>query len=273
MEFQNRILHRLREAGYGTVDTALENKEGKLVSLDRDENRYVVKDWFSGRECSSFGPPGDPGSRGKSGQAPLPDGISRRRENLLRTPSEAGAGGQDQRAEENPFLYPGREPKHPFEQMFLDSFPAFYSQAREAADLAEEAGGEAELARQIETGCVCHGDYTYHHVLFLEEGIATTNFGRCRFDYQVNDLYQFMRKILEKQDWDPGLGEQMLFTYEEIRPMPEAERRILYVRMAFPEKFWKLANHYYGGSKAWIPGLYLQKLKTLNGQEKQRHLF
>lgn len=55
MEFQNRILHRLREAGYGTVDTALENKEGKLVSLDRDENRYVVKDWFSGRECSSFG--------------------------------------------------------------------------------------------------------------------------------------------------------------------------------------------------------------------------
>ena len=45
------------------------------------------------------------------------------------------------------------------------------------------------------------------------------------------------------------------------------------MRMAFPEKFWKLANHYYGGSKAWIPGLYLQKLKTLNGQEKQRHLF
>ncbi len=116
MEFQNRILHRLREAGYGTVDTALENKEGKLVSLDRDENRYVVKDWFSGRECSSFG------------RREILEAV----ENLARlhclmifpeeektycgrplkqelgTPPEAGAGGQDQRAEENPFLYPGK---------------------------------------------------------------------------------------------------------------------------------------------------------------------
>lgn len=273
MEFQNRILHRLREAGYGTVDTALENKEGKLVSLDRDENRYVVKDWFSGRECSSFG------------RREILEAV----ENLARLhclmvfpeeektycgrPLKQELEGRTRELKKIRSFIRGREPKHPFEQMFLDSFPAFYSQAREAAALAEELGGEAELARQIETGCVCHGDYTYHHVLFLEEGIATTNFGRCRFDYQVNDLYQFMRKILEKQDWDPGLGEQMLFTYEEIRPLPEAERRILYVRMAFPEKFWKLANHYYGGSKAWIPGLYLQKLKTLNGQEKQRHLF
>ena len=53
--FQNRMLQELKEAGYENVDTVLENKEGKLVSQDRDENRYVLKDWFFGRECSSSG--------------------------------------------------------------------------------------------------------------------------------------------------------------------------------------------------------------------------
>ena len=51
LEVQNRILWKIREAGCRMVDTAVENREGKLVSADRDENRYVVKDWFPGREC------------------------------------------------------------------------------------------------------------------------------------------------------------------------------------------------------------------------------
>ena len=37
-----------------------------------------------------------------------------------------------------------------------------------------------------------------------------TNFGHFRFDVQVADLYRFMRKILEKYNWDPQLGKDML---------------------------------------------------------------
>ena len=273
MAFQNRILHCLKEAGYQTVDVAVENKEGKLVSLDRDENKYVVKDWFAGRECSSFSHreileavenlarlhccmvfPGD--EKEYCGR-PLAQELEAKTRELKKIRS----------------FVRGREPKHPFEQMFLQCFSVFYSQADEAAARAGSLYGEEELEEVIRAGYVCHGDYNYHHVLFLEQGIATTNFGRCRFDFQVNDLYQFMRKILEKHDWDLRLGEQMLKTYQRIRPLSQLERQILYVRMAYPEKFWKLANHYYGSRKAWIPGRYLQKLELLNQQQEQRKLF
>ena len=122
------------------MDTALENKEGKLVSLDRDENRYVVKDWFSGRECSSFG------------RREILEAV----ENLARLhclmvfpeeektycgrPLKQELEGRTRELKKIRSFIRGREPKHPFEQMFLDSFPAFYSQAREAAALAEDAG-------------------------------------------------------------------------------------------------------------------------------------
>lgn len=273
MAFQNRILLSLREAGYQAVDVAVENKEGKLVSADRDENKYVVKDWFAGRECSSF-------SHREILEAV--ENLARlhcclklpgeEKEYCGRTLSQELASKNRELKKIRSFIR-GREPKHPFEQMFLQSFPGFYQQADEACALAATLYGDQELREQIDAGYVCHGDYNYHHVLFLDHGIATTNFGRCRFDYQVNDLYQFMRKILEKQDWDLRLGDQMMKVYQKIRPLPVLEQKILYVRMAYPEKFWKLANHYYGSSKAWISGRYQQKLETLNRQQKQRNLF
>lgn len=81
---------------------------------------------------------------------------------------------------------------------------------------------------------------------------AVTNFDKWGFDVQMADLYQFMRKILEKQDWDISLGKSMIQAYEEIRPISKMEKENLKIRFAYPEKYWKLANYYYTHNKAWI---------------------
>lgn len=273
MVFQNRILENLRAAGYQNVDLALKNREGKLVSMDRDENRYVLKDWYYGRECSP------------SGERDILEAV----ENLARLhrylcfsqeereycgiplPEELAARTRELKKVRS--FIRGRESKHPFEQMFLKSVPDFYEQACLAQELARSFCTEEMLREQIGIGTLCHGDYSYHHVLFLDRGMAVTNFGRCRFDFQVHDLYQFMRKILEKQNWDPELGRKILSTYERGRSLSGAERKILYIKMAYPEKFWKLANHYYSSRKAWIPARYEQKLEALNRQQEQKNRF
>lgn len=271
--FQNQILKELKQQGYEWVDPALENKEGKLVSMDRDENRYIVKDWFYGRECSS------------TGEMDILDTV----ENLARlhccmyfpdrekeycgVTLEVELGARTREMKKVRTFIRGREPKHPFEHLFLKSFPVFYEQALEALEQAKSSECEAFWKEQVALGMVCHGDYNHHHVLFLEQGMATTNFGKCRFDMQIQDLGQFMRKIMEKQNWDVKLGDQMLNVYARERGLSDMERKILYLKMAYPEKFWKLANHYYGSRKAWIPGRYLQKLELLNRQQEQRNRF
>ena len=50
--FQNRVHFFLTERGI-RCDLLLENTEGNLVTSDRYGNGYVVKKWFSGRECDT----------------------------------------------------------------------------------------------------------------------------------------------------------------------------------------------------------------------------
>ncbi len=273
LAFQNRILKELKESGYEQVDLAQENKEGGLVVKDWEENRYVLKDCFPGRECSP------------SSERDILEAVENlaRLHLLLRFPGEereyCGQMLSEELEAKNRELKKvrafvrKREPKHPFEQLFLQSFQEFFDQARSAQEQAKENLSRQDLEAQIQSGTLCHGDYHYHHVLFLNPGVATVHFEKCRFDFPVQDLYQFMRKILEKHGWELSLGERMLSAYDGIRRLSETELKILRLRMAYPEKFWKLANHYYGSSKAWIPVRYQQKLELLNRQQKQKNNF
>lgn len=45
----------------------------------------------------------------------------------------------------------------------------------------------------------------------------------------------------------------MLREYGRVRPLSGEEQEDLRVRLSYPEKFWKLADHYYGSRKSWIP--------------------
>jgi hypothetical protein len=47
----------------------------------------------------------------------------------------------------------------------------------------------------------------------------------------------------------------------------------LYVLLLFPEKFWKLANHYLSSHKAWVSGRDIEKLDRIMEQEGRRQEF
>lgn len=51
------------------------------------------------------------------------------------------------------------------------------------------------------------------------------------------------------------------------------EQEDLRVRLSYPEKFWKLADHYYGSRKSWIPEKNVEKLRSLIRQREQRSSF
>ncbi len=48
---------------------------------------------------------------------------------------------------------------------------------------------------------------------------------------------------------------------------------MLKLLLAYPDKFWKLANYYYNSRKAWIPDKHLEKLENLISQQKKRKEF
>lgn len=274
--FQNRVMERIREGGYERVDLLLPNKEGGLISRDWEENGYVVKEWYTGRECDTASESeiliavANLAQLHLVMQLPEEDGF--RRSFTAPLPWQEADAQNAELKKIRSFLRK-KNTKGDFERLFLDCFSRYFEQAQTAQEKLAQLQEKLERERMRTPGAVCHGDYDHHHVLMMGYETATTDFDHCRFDFQVNDLYRFMRKILEKHSWNPKLGMRMLEHYGSVRPLSAAERRLLYAKMLYPEKFRKLANYYYGSRKAWISRRFQDKLERLNSQEEQRGQF
>ena len=120
------------------------------------------------------------------------------------------------------------------------------------------------------SGELVHGNYTYHNVCFCGSTVFVTNFEKCRNECQISDLYQFMRKILEKYEWDIQTAYKMLDEYDKVKPVSDIDLELLGVLFSFPEKFWKIINYYYNMNKAWIPPKSVEKLKAVTSVNSRR---
>lgn len=249
------------------VDEFLPNQEGAYISVDRENTAYIVKRWFEGRECDARYE-GDV-CTGAAALASLhkvmkmPVQSHYVRESLIREYQRHNAELRKIRK-----FVSVKKKKNDFELRFLDSIRCFLGHAEAALYRLEHSGYEQLRTWALEQGSICHGEYNQHNVWILsdKEHVAVTNFDKWGFDVQAADLYQFMRKILEKHDWNLKLGQKLLESYEAVRPLSEAEKEYLALRFSYPEKYWKLANYYYTHNKAWISEKNLEKLKKLMAQ-------
>ena len=161
----------------------------------------------------------------------------------------------------------GRKNKSEFEKEFLGLYPKFEEQASEILESLREQEGKKEGMG------ICHGDFNQHNIVFRSEYAAVISFDNICYDVQIGDLARFMRKILEKNNWNMGLGMEMIRAYSDKKAMSPYETKQLYLRLAYPEKFWKIANHYYNANKAWGFGRYLEKLEKIKAEEENREQF
>lgn len=270
--FQNCVMEKVRQGGYHRVDWILPNKEGNLISRDWEENKYVVKEWYTGKECDTSSETEiltAVGNLARLHRLMRLEEETAFRKSFTAQPPLSELQAQNAELRKIRSFIRKKNDKCGFERLFLTCFDNYYDKALEAEQKLRSAPDLPDLSG----GWVCHGDYNHHHVLMAGYEIATTNFECCRFDYQITDLYRFLRKIMEKHDWNPRLGMRMLESYTRIRPVAAWEKQLLYVRMLYPEKFRKLANHYYGGNKAWISRRFQDKLELLNRQQEKRDAF
>ena len=163
--------------------------------------------------------------------------------------------------------------KGDFEIAFLKHFDAMYACADCALERLQESNYETLLMENRKNHALIHGDYNYHNVLMTYAGIATTNFEHVQENIQITDFYYFLRKVMEKNHWDPELGDKMINCYQKHLPFKEGEFDYIAICLAYPEKFWKVANSYYRSRKVWIPAKNLEKLELVIKQTEEKKRF
>lgn len=271
---QDAFLTFLKKQGFLQAEELYRNKEGELLTKDAEGCGYIVKTYTEGRECSAGG-----------GREALADGCS-----AMRVLAKLHRAGHDFKThcdvvlgKEFPMLQEfekrNRElkkvrrflkekgQKSDFEHFLQRNYDLFLEQALSAsAQLQAEEVGDADIL-------LCHGDFQHHNVLFCEGGVRLMNFEKWAWDDASKDIYHFSRKMLEKSNWTPEIGEALLDAYEKEMKLTPASGRQLYYRFRYPEKFWKIVNYYYNRGKAFIPDKNREKLEILLEQERPRDDF
>lgn len=274
LEFEEEVLNVLKEGGLTQVDQYVRNREGELKSAGQDGLQYIVKDWFSLREC-------DVRDEEETVKAVVQiarlhrlfRGIPIREEwnlgSILAEPMEEEMRRHNRELKKARGFISRKRGKSDFELCVIGNFGLFMEQALEAQRGLERmaAAGKEPASR------LCHGELNQHHILMGEESVALIEFNKMHLGVQAADLYHFIRKAMEKHSWNLRLGMRMLESYDRILPMDETEREYLYYLFLYPEKYWKQLNFYYNANKAWIPARSVEKLKSLEAQQQDRNRF
>ena len=272
VKFQDYLLKHIKESGAVRVESILRTKEGEMIVYDQDRVAYIVKTYCEGRECNHR-------DQQECGQA------VRTLANLHKVSDLSG----HEILQEQPVFHIEKEyEKHNRELKKVRRFLREKSQKTDfeiylmkhydyfldiALQITEELQYYAYEEDSYEFPIVCHGDYQYHNIIQTEAGTVLINFEKCVRDYPVRDLYLFLRKLLEKNNWSQTLGDMLLESYNRERPLTDRDYSQLYYRFAYPEKFWKIVNFYYNTGKAWIPDRNMEKIEKLFAQEREKQLF
>lgn len=269
-KFLAELLNGVNRQGIHT-EMVVETKEGTYLAKDTEGGSHILRRWCEGRECSTTSwdevlasvdiLAGLHNALNHASEE-LPEGLCADEGKLLKTYEKHT---RELRTVRN--YVRNRRSKSEFEQEFLELYPKFEAQAQEILE-----GLKAQSGNRKGFG-VCHGDFNQHNVVFSNQEPAVISFDNLCYDIQVGDLARFMRKILEKNNWNMGLGMEMVRAYGNKKPLSEYETEQIYLRLAYPENFWKVANHYYNANKAWGFGRYLEKLEKIKAEETNREQF
>ena len=276
--FQDTLLKHIKESGFLLVESILKTKEDELIVYDQDRIPYIVKSYFEGKECNNREVEECRDAVRVLAKlhncSDLSDWEELVSQPVFRIEKEYEKHNKELKKVRR-FLRE-KSQKTAFEIYLMEHYDYFFDIALQVTGEMHYYIYDGKSKKQDgfpEFSIVCHGDYQYHNIIQTADGMALINFEKCVRDNPVRDLYLFMRKLLEKNNWSLTLGDTLLCAYNEEKALSENDYMQLYYRFAYPEKFWKIVNFYYNSGKAWIPGRNMEKLEKLLAQEKMKQEF
>lgn len=276
-ERESKITNSLEAAGFKYIDTYVQTLDGGLFAQDAQGRRYILKNWFDGRECDVKSVNDIIEAVRQLAKLHMKFDEMEKCEEILRYNNTSDLRMKfDKHTKEMRMVgnyLKSKKNKNDFEMLIRKSLVPFHEEALKAIELLEETDYGSRLEKARTSLELCHGNYNYHNVLLSDRGNAVINFDHCCVDCRITDLYQFMRKLLEKNDWDIKLGHMALEAYNSVYAIDETDRKILKVNFVYPEKFWKIINFYHSSNKSWIPRKSMEKLESVIAQNGMRQNF
>lgn len=252
------------------IEQIMLNKNGEAVTIDEMTGEsFLLKDYVTGRELDTGN-----AEELKAAVRLLADYQQTVQKISLEIPEKIKANAtqvidirkrhQRELTKVKNFIR-NRKKRSEFEQLFFMTYEPMQSTIQESIRILE---------KHPDADCIlCHGEVNQHNILCEHGKWRLVNFENFTYSWRVLDMANFFRKIMEKNDWDIKLGMELIGLYQELAGLEKDEMEQLYGVLLFPEKFWKVSNHYMSSRKNWISEKDIEKLKKVVEQEEKRLYF
>ncbi len=271
MEYEEELLNKVNDKGIIHTDSPIRNKNGELVTVSEDGTKYIVKRWYIGKECDVKYPSDI--YRGAEGlgelhkifnEIKIDTELPMRKESIY---EEYMKHNTELKRARN--FIRNKTKKGQFELDILKNFDKYYSIAGEAVERLKTVDG---MALDNNYG-ITHGNYNYHNIVFDGDNVCVLNFEGSRYELQILDFYNYLRKVMEKYQWDEKIGLKLLEIYDKKRGINDFERELLKALITYPEKYWKVINRYLNSSKAFMPDRNYEKMEKVYTMEIPKSSF
>lgn len=268
---QAMLLEKLRQSASFMVESYVVNKNGEYITKSEDGDAFLLKEYLEGKEWNL------------EDEAEILRGVQVMGElhSLLQVNGESGftenvcwyheVDKHNRELKRVRSFIRARKQKNSFELMFLQLYDTFFKEAEDVWKKIQTFLSENETMERKET--LCHGDFTYHNIIHYRNKVAVLNFDKAGIGTQMDDFYQYFRKCMEKNNWSIPLAKKIILHYEKWHKITKQEAYYLYLRFSYPDKFWKVANHYYNGSKNRLLEKGQDKLEAVRRQNDKRREF
>lgn len=264
-ERESRITEKLKEVAEFSVDTYDMSMDNTIL-VENEEGKFCVKNWSMGREFST-----DMYREVEEAarlMAHMHIALNKQSDSMCECINLKKDYERHTKELKSIWNYlKAKKGKNDFELMLYKNFAQFFDETTEFAEKIKEAD-LAEVKGQLSHTCFDH-----HNILIDQNGPMIVNFDKVKAEPNMVDLYRFMRKILEKHNWNMVLAYKMIESYDAVKIISEQEQKILAGLFTYPEKFWKIANYYFNSRKAWMPEKNGVKLCNLIEQNENRKRF
>ena len=157
-----------------------------------------------------------------------------------------------------------------FKNLFLSEIDYYIDEISKSINILENSY-YYDICKENDKISICHHDLAYHNILIKEDEAYFIDFDYAILDLKVNDLCNFITKVIKNFGFDISKANIILNSYSDVYSITDKELEVLYGLLSFPYDFYDISKNYYTKRKDWDDEVFLNRLiKKCNYKEDRK---
>ena len=271
LEFQYESIEYIKKR-FNRVMNFLKTKEDELY-INNNGHIYCIMDMVKGRECEFYNSVDiNIASRGLGEFHKASEGFTcdKSKDNTGKLISNFKRKLAEMKVYKN--IANLHENKNEFDKIFIKNIDYYTEEIIKSIDILDNSSYK-QLCNEKDKVVLCHNDLAHHNILLYDDEAYFIDFDYSTLDLKVNDLCNFINKVIKNSAYDIDKAKQILNEYCRSNTLDKRELEVLYGMLSFPEEFYNISRDYYTRRKEWDKEVFIERLKKKTEFREEREEF